>query len=281
MLFVWGFLTAFAIVAGLSVARWRFHGRDPRYLDDDSILLAGPPDGMTAAVATIIDGGPAATAFMAALLDLASRGEIAFRDESPRARTAHRIGIEVHGGPSEDPRVGLNRRRPIGEGETWLLGAIRTWAAGGRKGFDVEDRRELLAEAVASTWGAAAGGSSAGGVAGPPGGGLPGLEAAILDRAMTSSHPALVPLMHEAMADPDAVLADPAAFAARVAVVSGARGDGGPRRRPRRSRRVRGARGGRVRRAPVHRGHDEARLLPQGAQGCRRSCRHTRSRSGG
>ena len=58
---------------------------------------------------------------MAALVDLASRDEIRFRAEPG----GHRVGIELRGGESTDPRVRLNRRRPIGEGEAWLLTLLK------------------------------------------------------------------------------------------------------------------------------------------------------------
>ena len=124
-----GGLVAFAVVVGWVLVRWRATGRDPSYLDDSSILLPAPPEGMTAATATIVDGGSATNAFMAALFDLASRDEIEFRDETPDARGAHHVGIEVHGGHSAEPRIQLNRRRPVGEGEAWLLANLKTYAA--------------------------------------------------------------------------------------------------------------------------------------------------------
>ncbi len=117
-------VVAFIVVAGYAGFSWLRHGRDPTYADDSSILMPAPPPEMTAATATIIDGGPTRTAFMAALLDLASRDEIGFRDEG-RAGGRDLVGIEIHGGESTDARVLLNRRRPVGEGEGWLLMQLR------------------------------------------------------------------------------------------------------------------------------------------------------------
>lgn len=134
-----GGLVAFALVVGWALLCWQRSGRDPSYLDDASILLPAPPEGMTAATATIVDGLPAPTAFMAALLDLASRDEIAFRDETPDATDAHRVGIEIHGMPTDDPRVSLNRRKPVGEGEAWLLANLRSFASVGAAGFAQDD----------------------------------------------------------------------------------------------------------------------------------------------
>lgn len=110
----------FAVVAGYAVLAWFRRGRTPAYADDASILMPAPPPEMTAATATIVDGGSTGLAFMAALLDLASRDEIAFEEEGRDGGTA-RVGIAIHGGDTSDPRILLNRRKPSGEGETWLL----------------------------------------------------------------------------------------------------------------------------------------------------------------
>ncbi len=115
---------AFALVAGYAGVGWLRRGRDPVYSDDASILLAAPPPGMTAATATIVDGGPTRQAFTAALLDLASRDLIAFRPDEPHdGRPA--VGIAISDGQSTDPRVLANRRLPTGEGETWLLAQLK------------------------------------------------------------------------------------------------------------------------------------------------------------
>ena len=120
-------LAAFAIVAGWAALSWLRHGRDPDYGDDPSILQAAPPPEMTAATATIVGGGSSRVAFEAALLDLASRDEIAFRQGT--GADGGSVGIEIHGGSSTDPVVLRNRRRPVGEGEAWLLGQLRLEAA--------------------------------------------------------------------------------------------------------------------------------------------------------
>ncbi len=55
---------------------WLRYGRDPEYLDDDSILMPAPPPGMTpASAAVIIDGRSKRHALTTALVDLAARGE--------------------------------------------------------------------------------------------------------------------------------------------------------------------------------------------------------------
>src|SRR5438309_9562291 len=92
-------VATFALVAGYAALSWLRRGRDPRYLDDASILLPAPPPGMTAATATIVLGEDSRAAFMAALLDLASRDEIAFVAEG-RQGGVDEVGIAIHGGES-------------------------------------------------------------------------------------------------------------------------------------------------------------------------------------
>jgi hypothetical protein len=121
-------IVAFVAVAGYTVLAWLRRGRDPTSLDDQSIFLPAPPPGMTAATAAMIIDRDPRTAFMAALLDLASRDEIAFVVEGQQ-RGVDLIGLAIHGGESTDPRVRLNRRNPIGEAEEWLLGELKAYVA--------------------------------------------------------------------------------------------------------------------------------------------------------
>ena len=91
---------------------------------------------MTAATATMVAGGGTHVAFMAALLDLASRDELAFVAED----RPDRVGIAFRGGETADPRVLLNRRNPIGEAETWLLGELKaSLAIAARRGSNDDD----------------------------------------------------------------------------------------------------------------------------------------------
>jgi hypothetical protein len=240
-----GGLVAFAVVVGWVLLRWRATGRDPTYLDDSSILLPAPPEGMTAATATIVDGGHAATAFMAALFDLASRDEIVFRDETPGARGAHHVGIELRGGDTEDARVLLNRRRPVGEGEAWLLANLKTYAVM-RTGAADADERGMAAIAAMSQFSGFIANALAAGPESPTGlvvgtprdplsaTGAPDLPTALIAAFERSGRPVpealrseaaskgpMLGLMREAMQSPAAVLADPEAFAKHVEAVTG------------------------------------------------------------
>lgn len=238
MLAVVGGAVAFVLVAGWAVLRWQMRGRDPSYLDDASILLPAPPEGMTAATATVIDGGPPEQAFMAGLLDLASRDEIRFRSEPLGGRLG--IGIEIHGTPTDDARIRLNRRRPVGEGEAWLLAMLRAYAVEGLTGLDREDRGIVAMQAMgglagfaALGLGAAAPDDPASRVDGMASGGTDP-QAAILAALERSGRPvpehlreslahaeAARDLMLEAARDPAVISADPAAFAARVQAATG------------------------------------------------------------
>ena len=194
---------------------------------------------MTAATATIVDGGPASMAFLAALFDLASRDEIAFRDETPEANGAHRIGIELHGGRTEEARVLLNRRRPVGEGEAWLLANLKTYAVIAVDA-DTGDARAMEAMVAMSefsgffateiTKGIAPGDLAGGMSSGRP----PDVQASLVEALTRAGKPvpeslrtheagraSMMAVMREVLANPDAVAADPDAFAKRVEGMTG------------------------------------------------------------
>jgi uncharacterized membrane protein YgcG len=110
---------------------WLRYGRDPIYLDDDSILMPAPPAGLSPAVAAVIvDGRSRRHALTTALVDLASRGEISFRaSEEDRSK----MSIDITVPDQRDARLARNRRQPLGEAERYALdelkrlgGAIRT-----------------------------------------------------------------------------------------------------------------------------------------------------------
>ena len=132
---------------GWAVFHWLRFGRDPEYTDSESVLVPAPPSGMTAAAATmILDGGVSRRTLTTALLDLASRGRVAFREEhgplgigrkltvdvgdkalaaatadvaedeaarTARADTADRVDIA-------EARLDLANRRPLGPAEAYL-----------------------------------------------------------------------------------------------------------------------------------------------------------------
>ena len=113
---------------------WRF-GRDPIYLDDPSILMPAPPPELTAASgALVLDGRSSRRALTTAMLDLASRGLIAFREEHGPLGMNRKVGVEVEPAALDavtEARRGLNQRRPIGPAEQYALGRLRSLGHGG------------------------------------------------------------------------------------------------------------------------------------------------------
>ena len=83
-------------LTGWALFSWRRYGKDPVYLDDPSVLMPAPPPDLTAASgAMIMDGATSRRALTTAMLDLASRGYIAFRDQPGVLFAGHKVGIDV------------------------------------------------------------------------------------------------------------------------------------------------------------------------------------------
>jgi uncharacterized membrane protein YgcG len=130
---------AFMGLAGWAFLQWRRFGKDPVYLDDPSILMPAPPPDLTAASgAFAMDGGTSRRALTTAMLDLASRGLISFREDRGLLGLSNKVGIDV-GPPTLDPveeaRRALNARRPIGAAEEYALKELRDLAKGEDQGY--------------------------------------------------------------------------------------------------------------------------------------------------
>jgi uncharacterized membrane protein YgcG len=96
------FLVAFVLI------QWHTHGRDPIYVDDNSVLMPAPPDGLTPAMATLLmDDRTSSRTVSAAMVDLAARGLIRFRQEE--AFLAKRTSVGVTGTTASigTPEAGL------------------------------------------------------------------------------------------------------------------------------------------------------------------------------
>jgi uncharacterized membrane protein YgcG len=120
-------------LAGWAIFSWRRFGKDPVYLDDPSILMPAPPPDLTAASgALIMDGATSRRALTTAMLDLASRGQIAFREEEEGLLFKHRkVGIDLApapGDPETEAHRSLNRRRPTGPAEDLAMRRLTTLA---------------------------------------------------------------------------------------------------------------------------------------------------------
>jgi uncharacterized membrane protein YgcG len=100
---------------------WLRYGKDPEYLDDPSVLMPAPPAGLTpAAAAVLLDGHATRHALTTAMVDLASRGEIRFRQEE--GGFGHtKLDVEILKPDENDPRLLRNRRVPLGEPEAFAL----------------------------------------------------------------------------------------------------------------------------------------------------------------
>lgn len=130
-------------LAGWAVTSWRRFGKDPIYLDDPSILMPAPPPDLTAASgATILDGGTSRRALTTAMLDLASRGLIAFREDGGILGFGKKVGIDVAPAPGDaalEAQRARNARRPTGPAETVALFHLQVLGALGGGGYIAPD----------------------------------------------------------------------------------------------------------------------------------------------
>jgi uncharacterized membrane protein YgcG len=129
---------AFVFLVGAAAWSWVRYGKDPVYLDDPSIHIPAPPPDLTAASGAVVwEGRATRRALTTAMLDLASRGEIGFREESGLLGLGgKKAGIQIATAPSNDPNVIRNRRRPLSEAENYALGRVNSIASpGGRDGY--------------------------------------------------------------------------------------------------------------------------------------------------
>ncbi|HSM38477.1 MAG TPA: hypothetical protein VK838_04025, partial [Candidatus Limnocylindrales bacterium] len=76
-----GGILALLLTLGISYTAWRRYGDDPELADSPSVLMAGPPAGMTPPLATVLRSGRADQhSINTTLVDLAGRGQISFRN---------------------------------------------------------------------------------------------------------------------------------------------------------------------------------------------------------
>jgi uncharacterized membrane protein YgcG len=119
-------------LAGWAYFSWRRYGKDPVYLDDPSILMPAPPPDLTAASgAFVMDGGTSRRALTTAMLDLASRGLISFREDKGLLGLSRKVGVDTaptRGDDIEEAQRARNARRPIGPAEDYALRQLRSLA---------------------------------------------------------------------------------------------------------------------------------------------------------
>ncbi len=130
-------------LSGWAFLNWRRFGKDPVYLDDPSVLIPAPPPDLTAASgAMIMDGGTSRRALTTAMLDLASRGLIAFREDPGGLLASRKVGIDVspaRGDAEIEAQRARNTRRPIGPAEELALGRLTSLGTGDGAFISPED----------------------------------------------------------------------------------------------------------------------------------------------
>jgi uncharacterized membrane protein YgcG len=124
---------ALLLTAGSALWAWRREGVDPHVLDSPSILMAGPPDQMTAPLATVVSQGRSSQHTINTLLmELAAAGRLTFRNldgakkvRGDEADPESDPAIEVLDSPSRarlgaTERDGWKRMRSLAQGRSLL-----------------------------------------------------------------------------------------------------------------------------------------------------------------
>ena len=153
-----------AAILLLAWRHWRRHGDDPELSDSPSVLMAGPPAGMTPALATVVRGGTADQhSVNTVLVELGATGRLAFenldkvrsarRDKDPDPVTDPAIVVTDAGGDDDDRLGGPQRRaweaiRSLAGGSGRLTRG-RLWKVNERLG---PIKQELEEEAVRLGW---------------------------------------------------------------------------------------------------------------------------------
>jgi uncharacterized membrane protein YgcG len=123
-------LGAGVLVLLLFLRTWWERGRDAEVpLIDDSVLLPGPPPGLTPALATVLrKDGVDREAFTSALVDLGHRGLATFQADPGNDK---HVNLVVPPSPLVDPNSLEARRRPLGSAEQQLAASIEAKSTGG------------------------------------------------------------------------------------------------------------------------------------------------------
>jgi uncharacterized membrane protein YgcG len=124
---------AFILLVGWAGFQWLRYGKDPVYLDDPSIHMPAPPTDLTAASGAVLwEGKSSRRALTTAILDLASRGELSFREEDSGllGLGPKKAGIQIMDSVPDDAQVALNRRKPLSSAEDYVLRHLQLIAPG-------------------------------------------------------------------------------------------------------------------------------------------------------
>jgi len=127
---------AFASIVFWAVRGWALTGRDPDLVDSASMLVPAPPPNLTPATAALLlDGKATRRSLTTAMLDLAARGLLRFREEKGFLGIGPtKVGIDLAGATGTDSRDEYERQRagrqPLGPAEqlayTKLVGVAGT-----------------------------------------------------------------------------------------------------------------------------------------------------------
>lgn len=143
---------AFMGLAGWVIVNWRRYGKDPVYLDDPSILMPAPPPDLTAASgAMVMDGGTSRRALTTAMLDLASRGLISFREDGGILGFGKKVGVDVappRGDETIEAQRARNTRRPTGPAEDVALRHLRSLGGSADDAYITPDELPRFGEHV-------------------------------------------------------------------------------------------------------------------------------------
>ena len=141
-----GLLGAPVILLGLigsAMFAWLRYGRDPTYLDDPSIHMAGPPQDLTPASASfVLAGEPTRRALTTAMLDLASRGHISFREEKEMFGLTTKVGVQFDPPPGDalvQAQRARNGVRDLGPAEEVAERRLKALARGDNGYIDPEE----------------------------------------------------------------------------------------------------------------------------------------------
>ena len=114
---------AFGGIVFWAVRGWALTGRDPELADSTSILLPAPPPNLTpAAAALLLEGKATRRSLTSAMLDLAARGLVRFREEKGFLGFGpSKVGIDLAGATGSDTWDEYERQRaarqPLGPAE--------------------------------------------------------------------------------------------------------------------------------------------------------------------
>jgi uncharacterized membrane protein YgcG len=125
-------ILALVVTSGFAFLTWRRYGDDPELSDSPSILVAGPPAGMTPPLATVVRQGRATQhSLNTTLVELAGAGHIAFRNLDRIGK----IKADDEPNPLLDPAIDVkappNDARALAPPEAEAYETLRREAIGG------------------------------------------------------------------------------------------------------------------------------------------------------